>query len=215
MKKIVLLAVLVVAYAQVSDAQMTFGGGPHVGIAAWGSPKYKWEGDPTNQEISLFGTGLTFGGHGDLNVNKYFTGRFSIDYSMFGADNNAIKDLLVRANPNADPALISFDGNDASVFSISVNGIGKLPVGGGFSPYALLGIGVHMASFSDAKVTYQGTPQPNASSSVKIESKTGFAVNFGLGLEYKLKFMKLFLDMQYTAASGSGFLPITIGATFP
>ena len=215
MKKNMILAVVVLVSVQVSDAQMTFGGGAHVGMAGWGSPKYKWEGDPANQEISLFGTGFTFGGHGDMNINKYFTERFSIDYSMFAADNDAIKQLFVRANPNADPNLIAFDGNDASVFSISLNSIGKLPVGGGFSAYALLGIGVHMASFSEPKVTYQGTPQPNASSSVKIENKTGFAVNFGLGLEYKLKFMKLFLDIQYTAASGSGFLPITIGASFP
>jgi opacity protein-like surface antigen len=213
--KILLLAVLVVAYVQLSDAQMTYGGGAQVGMAAWGSPKYKWEGDPANQEISLFGSGFTFGGHGDMNVNKYFTERFSLDYSMFAADNDAIKQLFVRANPNADPNLIAFDGNDASVFSISLNSIGKLPVGGGFSPYALLGIGVHFANFSDPKVTYGGTPQQNASNSVKLDSKTGFAVNFGLGIEYKLKFMKLFLDIQYTAASGSGFLPITIGATFP
>ena len=211
----VLLFVLGVSSAQ---AQMTFGGGAAFGISAWGT-KYQFAIDPQRQEVDVFGSGFIFGGHGVMNINKFFSVRLNLDYSMYSADADALGDVLFgpleQANPTLqlDRAMLRVEGDDASVFAITANAIGKYPLGA-FAPYALAGIGIHIASFSDVTVQYGTQPLPNTASEVQIEGKTSFCFNGGLGVEYRLKFMRIFVELYYAGASELSYLPIMVGATY-
>ncbi len=219
MKQIGFLLLLLCISAQLTQAQMTFGGGAHVGIAAWGYD-YQFTFDPQQQNLSLFGTGVIFGAHADMNVNKYFTTRLEIDYSKFSSDKEVLKDVvfrgLVAANPgqNVNRTLIDVEGNDASVFAVTVNAIGKYPFGS-FAPYVMVGLGMHSSSFNDVRVTYSNTFFPNTTNAIKANGKSSFCFNSGLGLEYRFSFMKLFLEMYYAFASESKYLPILVGVSFP
>jgi len=213
MLRYTVVCVMILCCFQLVPGQVKFGGGPHAGIAFWLTPDY----EAGNQKISLYGTGWTFGGHGDLMVMKYFTGRFSLDYTIFSSDKKAVENLLAQANPNAVASAIKVDGLNVSDFSIGLTGLGRLPTGSAFTPYALLGFGIHFISISDPKVTYQGADQGQVIP--KIEGETDFGLHFGAGTEFRLKVVTLFLEVKYqlifTKDKSTGIFPITIGATFP
>jgi opacity protein-like surface antigen len=202
-----------------SQAQMSFGGGAGVGLSAW-MTSYEFTIDPEKKAVSVFGTGPIFGGHAALNVNKYLTARLNIDYSMYSSDKEALKDVvhrvLVRANPNVnvERSKVNVDGENASVFSVTANAIGKYPLGA-ISPYVILGIGIHAGSFTEPKTSYETQQFTDIDAQMKLEGKTAFCFNAGVGVEYKLKFMKVFFELYYGAASGVGYLPIMVGASFP
>jgi opacity protein-like surface antigen len=213
MLRYAVFSLMILCCLQPAASEVKFGGGPQAGIAFWLTPDY----EAGNQKLSLYGTGWTFGGHGDLIVMKYFTGRFSLDYTMFSSDKKAIENLLAQANPNAVASAIAVDGLNVSDFSIGLTGLGTLPTKSAFTPYALFGFGIHFVSISDPKVTYQGVDQGQVIP--KVDSETDFGLQFGAGTEYRLKGVTLFLEVKYqlifTKDKSTGIFPITIGATFP
>lgn len=214
-------AILVAALGLISsfaNAQIAFDGGAQFGIAF--SSFAKPAGD-------LYGTGLVFGGHGDMSINKYLSVRLSFDYATFSADGDKLKGVAADASVNTvqeflgatlnaqDNALVrgtvkSADGARVSAPSIFVTGIGKLPTGSMITPYALLGFGMTFLSFGDVNFNSTGvrvqnnqtgqTVQviPAGNQSVKIDSQSKFGMQFGIGSEFKLsKPVKLYFEVKY------------------
>jgi opacity protein-like surface antigen len=219
-KQWAVLAVFLGAISSYADAQIAFGGGgAQFGIAF--SSFTKPAGD-------LYGTGLVFGGHGDININKYIAVRLSFDYPTFGADGeklkgvasdasvNAVQDFLGRGLSAQEVAEVkgtikSADGGRVSAPAIFVTGLGKLPTGSMVTPYGLLGFGITFLSFGDINYESSGVsardPQtgqltqviPAGSQSVKIDSQTKFGIQFGAGSEFKLsKLVRLYFEAKYS-----------------
>ena len=215
----VFLILLISALCPHANAQLAYGGGPHFGLAF--STFKKPAGD-------LYGTGLVFGGHGDLNINKYFSVRLSFDYATFGADNDKLKGVAADASVKAveeyiggpldaqDNAFVratvkSADGARVKAPSVFASGVGKLPTGSMLTPYALLGFGITFLGTSDVNFTTDGvrvqngqTGQivqliPAGSQSIKIDSETKFSMQFGAGSEFKLsKLVTLYFEVKYS-----------------
>ena len=198
---------------------MTYGGGAQFGLAF--STFKKPAGD-------LYGTGLVFGGHGDLNISRYFGVRLSFDYVTFGADNDKLKGVAADASVKAvedylgghlnaqDNAFVratvkSADGARVKAPSIFIAGLGKLPTGSMVTPYALLGFGITFMGTSDMNFVTDGvrvqngqTGQivqliPAGNQSVTIDSQTKFSMQFGAGGEFAMsKLIKLFFEVKYS-----------------
>jgi hypothetical protein len=205
MKKISLLVLALCIVSVISNAQVSFGGGAQAGIAFSSFPK----------GISdYYGMGFGFGGHGDLNFGKYFTGRLNVDYSMFSSDKDKLKSQLAQAN-NVQASALDLSGLNISDFGIMLNGLGKLPTGTMVTPYAIVGVGIHIMNISDGKVTYQGQEFPVQTG---LGSQTKFGLNFGAGSEFSLGMAKLYFDVKYviifTEGNSSGIIPLTFGVTF-
>lgn len=205
MKRLLLLVLALLTVSLMANAQIGFGGGAHAGVAFSSFPEGVKD---------FYGTGFGFGGHGDLSVGKYFTGRLSLDYGIFSSDKDKIKGLLAQAN-GVPAANLELSGLNISDFAIMLNGMGKLPTGSIVTPYALVGLGIHIMNISDGKVTYQGQEYPVQTG---LASQTKFALNFGAGSEFSLGMAKLFFDVKYvivmTEGKSTGIIPLTVGVTF-
>jgi opacity protein-like surface antigen len=203
----VLLALLLVS--SLSSAQLSFGGGAQAGLSFSSFPKIPGVESP-------YGMGFGFGGHGDLNIMKYIGLRLNVDYHMFPIDKAKITDAVARANGVA-PGDLSFSGLTVGILGITVNGLGKLPLAGPVTPYGIIGLGLHMISTSDPKLTYQGQDRTREGGFGPVEGKTKFGLNFGAGAEFKLGSIKLYADIKYvlvfTENESSGHIPFTVGVT--
>jgi opacity protein-like surface antigen len=150
-----------------------------------------------------------FGAHGDLNVLKYFSGRFSLDYSIYASNKDKI--LQAVAAPGVQATIT---GLNVNVFSISLNGLGKIPTGSMVTPYGLLGFGIHILSISDGKAEYQGQ---TFNLTTGLGSQTKFGLNFGAGSEFAVGALKLFFEFKYvlvfTEGSSTGLIPLVVGVT--
>jgi len=158
----------------------------------------------------LFGGGLAFGVHGDLNIIKYVSVRLSFDYGTYSSDKEKIKQFF-----NA-PQGTEISGLNAGVFGITVGGLGKVPTGSLVTPYGLLGLGIHILSIGDGKATVPGFPAQDIK--VGLDSQTKFGIHFGAGTEFALNKLVLFFEFKYvlvfTEGSSSGLIPIMVGATY-
>ena len=161
--------------------------------------------------------GFTFGGHADLNIVKFFSARLSLDYWTFASDKSKIEDLIAKANPGAVASEIKFEGYNIGNFSVNLSGIGRIPMAGTIKPYGILGISMNFISTSDPKVTYQG--QEQADILPKFDGETKFGMNFGVGSEFRLAALALFVQLEYymifTKEQTTGIFPIRVGVTLP
>ena len=204
-----LLAILVVLSLGLSEgkAEVRFGAGPHTGVSF----------SSFQTGISdYYGTGFLFGAHGDVNIAPFLTTRLSLDYAIFGSDEDKIRqDLATRFGVQASD--IMFEGLNISIFSVYIDGKGKIATGSAITPYGLLGLGLNFISSSESKIVYQGTPQPQLNSPSASETK--FGLNFGAGAEYSTGSVILFMEFKYnlvfTSPGNSSHIPIVLGATFP
>jgi opacity protein-like surface antigen len=212
MKRVGVLALLVL-FVVAAPAQVKFGAGVHAGMSFAMFPK------PSDE---YYGFGWGFGAQGDVSLMKYLTLRLNFDYHMFASDKSAFKFYDQNGAPVTG---ISVDGATAGIIGITVNGLGKLPLGT-VTPYALLGFGIHMMSVSDLEWSYQGQ-----SGSVSMaDSETDFGINFGAGAEFaiskqvtlfgEVKYVLIFSSEETNAQTGqktggtTGHLPITFGVTY-
>jgi opacity protein-like surface antigen len=206
MTRCLAITVVLLILAGSASGQMKFGGGAQVGVSFSSFPK------PVSD---YFGTGFGFGAHGDLDIMKYFAARLNVDYHMFPSNKDKIKnDVAQQANVAASD--IGIDGLNGSVVGITANGLGKIPTKSPFTPYGLIGLGIHIISISDGKVTYQGQAVPNAN--IKGNTETKFGLNFGAGTEYALGQLKLYLELKYvlifTSDNSTSHFPVMVGVTF-
>jgi opacity protein-like surface antigen len=215
MKRTLCCILVLLGTVQLGRAQFSVGFGAHGGISMASFP-------PDVKDF--YGIGFGGGAHLDLNVLRFLSIRLNGDYLTFTSDKNKIKELLVQQftvdGAAADPAKTEYDGLNAGIITISLNGIGKIPTGTIVVPYGLIGVGVNMMSLSDHKVTYTGKgdiTQPLIDLKIigKPESQTKVGLNFGGGVEFQLGKVKLFVEAKYvmifTPDNKTNHLPITIG----
>jgi len=206
MKRIIVLVFGFTFLVSMSHAAVGFGGGAQAGISISSFPKAISDG---------YGMGFGFGAHGDVNIIKFLTLRLNFDYHIFPSKKDKIRDDLAAANA-VNASDITVEGLNANIVGITVNGIAKLPTGSSVTPYGLLGFGMHIASVSDLKVTYQGQPVTVTGTS-GLGSDTNFGMNFGAGSEFGLGNVKLYFEVEYvlifSSGSSTGHIPITVGVT--
>ena len=208
MKRFLLTAACLMVLSGISIAQVSFGAGGHAGLSFSSFPKGVKD---------YYGTGFGGGVHGDLNVVKNFSARFSLDYLTFPSDKKKIAELVANQN-GVSASDITFEGLNLSAISISLNALGKIPITkSSVTPYGVFNFGINFLSGSDGKVTYQGVAQPQAD--IKTESKTKFGLGFGAGTEFAVSpTIRLFLEFKYamifTDDENTNHLPLMVGATF-
>lgn len=204
MKQCVFVFLLLICSLE-ARSEVKFGGGGHAGFSLSSFP----------QGVSdFYSTGFLFGAHGDLGIMKYIGLRLNLDYSIYGSNKDKLVQAIVAANPNAQGATVS--GLNASAFSITVNGLGKIPTGSSVTPYGILGLGIHILSISDGKIEVGGQ---SFDLKTGLGSQTKFGINFGAGAEYAMSSaVKLYFDFKYvlifTEGSSTGLIPLTVGVTF-
>ncbi|HCV42622.1 MAG TPA: hypothetical protein DGH68_03990 [Bacteroidetes bacterium] len=208
MKKTLVVICAWLALSSVASAQLSFDGGAHVGMAISSFPK------PLKD---YYGTGLLFGGHGELNIMKYVSVRLNLDYVSFSSDKDKIKGVLATQY-GVQASDIVFDGLATKDFSVFIDGLGKIPIQGSpITPYGLVGLGLNFLSASDGTITYQGTAQPQLT--IKGDSSTKFGLDFGAGSEFRVASkVKLFLEFKYvlifTENESTSYMPIVVGGSF-
>jgi opacity protein-like surface antigen len=208
MKNFVLALALLAMTVSVSQAQLSFSGGPHGGLTFSSFPEGVKE---------FYGIGFGGGAHADLNIASFLTTRLNFDYNTFPSDKAKLKTQFRVTDPNGNPTN-NFDvvGGNVSIIGVSLNGIGKIPTGSSVTPYGMLGFGLHILNQSELKVNANGNtlltiPSPS--------SDTNFGLNFGAGVEFGLGYRtKLFVDVKYvlifTQNANSLHLPVTVGLSF-
>jgi len=208
MKRLLVVALSLMLTASTASA-IGFGGGVHGGVSFSSFPKAVKD---------YYGTGFGFGAHGDLKIIKYLTARLNVDYHMFSSDKNKIIEEIARDN-NVATSDLSFEGFNASVLGITLNGIGRIPLGKSpVTPYGLAGLGINILSISDPKLTYQGQ---DVTSQIfgKPETETKFGINFGAGAEFALAGFSLYAEVKYviifTENENTSHIPITVGVILP
>ena len=202
-----IVAIALLIYAPSANAQLSFGGGPHVGFSFSSFPKAVKD---------YYGMGLTFGAHGDLNIIKFVTVRLKFDYNTFSSDKDKIVSQLAATN-NVPASDLKMEGLNAGVIVIGIDGLGKIPTGSMFTPYGIFGFNMNFLSVSDPKLLYRGQDVTNQVFG-KTEGETKFGINFGAGGEIKFGMVKAFLEVKYalifTSGEGTNHLPITLGVSF-
>jgi opacity protein-like surface antigen len=215
MKRLLMVLVGVAVFAGGARAQVTFGGGPHAGIALSAFPELVFPAAAPNTLSDVYGLGFVFGAHGDLGIVDFLTARLSFDYSLFSPDDDKFKEGYTDGAGNPIPVSdFTTEGGSASFASITLNGLGRIPTGTTVTPYGLLGFGIHILSVSDIKTVY--TPA-NQEFEYKSDSDTNFGINFGAGAEFDLGSVALFGEVKYvlifTEEKSTGMIPIVVGIT--
>lgn len=203
MKRAIVALVLVFVVALGAHAQMKWGAGAQAGLAFSSFPK------PASD---YFGIGFGFGAHGDVEFMKYVGARMNFDYRMFSSD----KSKFGFTDPNGQPISTSdISGGNVSIIGITIEGLGKLPLGGPVTPYGIFGMGLQISSNSEITVTYQGQEYKFGTS----DSKTNFGIDFGVGADFKIaKTVSMFGEFKFllifTEGSSTSIFPLTVGVTF-
>lgn len=201
---VVLMSILILSHAR---SEVRFAGGAHAGIGFSSFP----------QGVSdFYGTGFLFGAHGDVDIMKYVGMRLNVDYSIYASNKDKLKQGFSVTDPNGNPITdYTISGLNVNAFSITANGLGKIPTGSVVTPYGLFGLGIHILSISDGKLEVQGQ---SLDIKTGLGSQTKFGLNFGAGAEFALHPVKLFFDFKYvlilTEGSSTGLIPLTVGVSF-
>jgi opacity protein-like surface antigen len=221
MKRIVLVALALLIASAPAMSQISFGGGVQGGLSIASFP---------DEIKDFYGVGFGGGAHLDVNVLRYLTLRLNGDFFTFPSDKKKVGALLAQqfsVNEGgtwvaADPAKTTVEGYNARAIGITLNGIGKIPTKSVVTPYALLGVGLHIVSASDMSVSYTGLGDitkdlVEGDIVSQPESKARFGLNFGAGSEFSLGGAKLYIEVRYvmifTPDKKTNHIPITIGVT--
>lgn len=205
MKRILAVVAVVLLMAGTASAQFSFGGGGHLGISLAAFPEGLKD---------YYGMGFGGGLHADGNLAKFLTVRFNVDYHTFGFDDKKFEEEVARAN-GVNATDLEFTGWRANIIGLTLNGIGKIPTRSMVTPYGLVGLGMHLMSMSDPKMTYQGQDVSPNLGLAKGESQTKFGLNFGAGAEFSFGKAKITFEVKYvmifTEGKNTNHIPITIG----
>jgi opacity protein-like surface antigen len=147
---------------------------------------------------------LNFGGGLGYSFSPVFSSNIYFDYGNFGFDGEKFAhDLGVGG-------MISVDGGNASVMTVTANIKAAVPTGA-VRPYFCGGGGLYILSIDDASVSGGGMVIP-----VNGSSENALGINFGAGFELAVaKTVNIFLDGRYvlgfTEGESTGTLPIRLG----
>ena len=218
MKRLGLLVALVLV-AVVAQGQVKFGAGVQAGFS------FASAAEPADK---VYGFGYGFGAHGDVSISKYFSARLNFDYHIFGADEDEIAKLGWSYN-GAAIENISSEGGTVTIIGIMASAIGKLPLGGSVTPYAIAGLGYGIMNTSDLTIRGVVGNQP-LEGTIETEGESGFSLNFGAGAEFAIsKNVSLYGEVRYvlmliseetdpqtgqTSGGNSSHLPIMFGMTY-
>jgi opacity protein-like surface antigen len=218
MKRIGSLVVLVLV-AVMAQAQVKFGAGPQLGISFASAP------EPADK---VYGFGYGFGAHGDVSVSKYFSARLNFDYHIFGASEDEIA-KLGWSYQNQAIQNVSSEGGTVTVIGITASVIGKLPLGGSVTPYAIAGLGYGISNTGDLTIRGVIGNQP-LEGTIESDSQSGFSLNFGAGAEFaisktvslygEIKYVLILISEETDAQTGQksggnvSHLPIMFGMTY-
>jgi opacity protein-like surface antigen len=220
MKRIALVVVLSLCVVA-AQAQVKFGAGAQVGMSFASAP------EPLDK---VYGFGFGFGAHGDVSFSKNFAARVNFDYHIFSADQDELAKRFQGATFQGQPLTsIQTEGAGISFISVTVNGIGKLPLGGSVTPYAIVGLGYGNTSSSDLTIRATAGGQ-GIEGNIDGSSDGGFLLNFGAGAEFSIsKVVTLYGEIKYVllmiseetdpqtgqkSGGNSSQLPIMFGATY-
>jgi hypothetical protein len=208
MRRLVLLLSFVLVTSSLALSVGKFGFGAHANAASLNIP------DPLK---SVYGAGFGGGLHVDYRLGIVSI-RFNGDYTSFSADENAWRDVIFNeaggAGTGVDKASIGVSGARIGILSFALNGKFSLP-NAAISPYLIVGLGSGTLSMSDLSVTYQGAPVTGITAA---ETVTKFLSNAGIGVDFSLGSLSLFVETKYTwiftENEASTYLPVTVGITF-
>jgi opacity protein-like surface antigen len=136
--------------------------------------------------------------------------RLDVDYHSFPSDNEEMKHI---ADPHGVLPDLSISGGNFSIVDVTINAVGKLPTKSIVTPYGVIGMGMHLGSWSDLTLSALGRTRTE-----HVDGESDFGLNFGSGLEFRLGTTKLFIETQYVvifaAGGASGFVPLNVGVVF-
>jgi hypothetical protein len=208
MRRLVLLLSFVLVTSSLALSVGKFGFGAHGNAASLNVP------DPLK---SVYGAGFGGGLHVDYRFGIVSI-RLNGDYTSFGADVDKLRDVIfTEANGEAQGAVksdLTADGGRINILSFALNGKFSLP-NSKVSPYLIVGLGSGTLSMSDLSIHYQGVPIEGFSAA---ETVTKFLSNAGIGVDFSLGSLSLFVETKYTwiftENEASTYLPVTVGITF-
>ena len=205
MKKIMFLFIIMGLGILPSRADVRFGGGAHGGVSFGSFPQ------PLNE---YYGTGFGGGVHADLNIIEPLALRLNFDYNRFASDKNKLQNQFSVTDPAGNPVPFEVAGLDATMFGITANAIGRIPTGSVVRPYGIVGLGIHMLSASDLKITSGGQTLLEQSAGDNV---TRFGLSFGAGTEFLVGATKLFVEAKYVlimTENSTAHIPVTFGVSF-
>ena len=166
----------------------------------------------------FYGVGFNGGVHFDIDIIPAFSARFNADYHSFGSDKDKLK-AAVAAEVGVPAASIdNLSGGNVNVISVTLNAMGKIPTRSSVVPYALFGVGIHNISLSDITGSAQGQSGTVSADDIGFKEGTKFGLNFGVGSEFQMKTVVIFIQAGYTIVftedESNGAIPIIVGVTF-
>ena len=210
MKRFAILAVCLGIVAGSADAQkVTFGAGVKGGVTI-----------SAFQDLikEFYGIGYTFGGHLDANIVPAFSLRLGVDYYSFGADTDKLKPFVAAEAGVPVTSIDNLSGGSINIFAVTLNGLGKLPTKSSIVPYGLFGVGIHNISLSDITGSAEGQEGSLSADDIGFKEGTKFGLNFGVGTEFHMKKIVLFVQAGYTLVftedESNGGIPIVVGVSF-
>ena len=210
MKRLAIAALCIVIVAASGNAQkVSFGAGVKGGLTI-----------SAFQDLikDFYGIGYTFGGHFDVNIVPAFGLRLGVDYYSFGADTDKLKPFVAAEAGVPVSSIESLSGGAINIFAVTVNGLGKIPTKSSVVPYGLFGVGIHNISLSDISGSAGGQSGSLSADDIGFKEGTKFGLNFGVGTEFHLKKIVLFIQAGYTLVftedESNGGIPIVVGVSF-
>jgi hypothetical protein len=151
-------------------------------------------------KTSVLNFGVGFG----YPITPIFSSTIYFDYGNFGFDGDKF------AHDNDLSGVISVDGLNASIITITANFKAAVPTGT-VRPYLSGGGGFFFLSLGDGSVSGGGLVVP-----IEGDSEDAFGINVGAGIEFAAaKTVNIFLDGRYvlgfTEGESTGVLPIKLG----
>jgi Outer membrane protein beta-barrel domain len=166
----------------------------------------------------FYGVGFNVGAHFDIDIIPAFSTRFNVDYHSFSPDTDKLKDFIAFEVGIPASSIESISGGSINVISVTLNAIGKIPTRSSVVPYALFGVGIHNITLSDITGSAQGQSGSITADDIGFKEGTKFGLNFGVGSEFQMRSVVIFVQAGYTIVftedESNGAIPIIVGVTF-
>ena len=209
MKRLVLVILAMVLVSSLGMSRAKFGIGVQGGLSI-----------SAFQDLikDFYGMGFNGGIHFDMDIIPAFSTRLEVDYHSFGSDKDKLKSFIAVQAGVPATSITDLSGGNINVISVMLNAMGKIPTRSSVVPYALFGVGIHNISLSDITGSAGGQSGSISADDIGFKEGTKFGLNFGVGVEFQMKNLVIFIQPAYTIVftedESNGAIPIYVGATF-